>query len=177
MSQAPYRARVLGVSVPVPDPYGTHLTQVRRRLGDPEVASVPTHITLLPPTTVDSVLLPEIHQHLNSAAVRTEPFRIRLRGTGTFLPVSPVVFVAVAEGIAPCEMLETRVRASVLWCPVVFPYHPHVTIAHDLEPAVLDAALAQLSDYAAEFTVDRFVLYEHVDGVWVPEREFAFDGG
>jgi len=168
---------VLGVSVAVPEPYGSQLTAVRKRLGDPEVRSVPTHITLLPPTTVDSVLVPEIHEHLAIAAGKTDPFRIRLNGTGTFLPVSPVVFVAVAEGIAPCEMLETRVRAGVLWRPVAFPYHPHVTIAHDLPPLVLDAAIAELSDYAADFGVDRFVLYEHLDGVWVPEREFAFDGG
>jgi 2'-5' RNA ligase len=176
-SAASFRARVLGVSIPVPEPYGSELTAVRTRLGDPDVTTVPTHITLLPPTTVDQVLLPEIHQHLSAAAAKTDPFRIRLRGSGTFSPVSPVVFVAVAQGIASCEMLETRVRAGVLWRPVLFPYHPHVTVAHDLPADVLTGALEELADYAADFTVDRFVLYEHVDGAWVPDRELAFAGG
>jgi len=170
-------ARVIGVSIAVPEPYGTELTAQRERLGDPDAHIVPTHVTLLPPTTVDHVLLPEIHDHLAAAAAKTEPFRIRLRGAGTFRPVSPVVFVALAEGIAACEMLETRVRAGVLWRPVLFPYHPHVTVAHDLPAQVLDAAVEDLADYQAAFTVDRFVVYEHIDGSWVPDREFAFDAG
>ncbi|MFI5099831.1 MAG: 2'-5' RNA ligase family protein [Actinomycetes bacterium] len=169
-------ARVLGVSIALPEPFESELTAVRERLGDPETRTVPTHITLLPPTTVDHVLLPEIHQHLAAAAAKTDPFRIRLRGSGTFRPVSPVVFVAVAEGIAPCEMLETRVRAGVLWRPVLFPYHPHVTVAHDLAPPALDAALEELAGYAADFTVDHFVLYEHVDGAWMSDRDFVFAG-
>jgi 2'-5' RNA ligase len=167
---------VLGVSIALPEPFESELTAVRERLGDPETRTVPTHITLLPPTTVDDVLLPEIHQHLAAAAAKTEPFRIRLRGSGTFRPVSPVVFVAVAEGIAACEMLETRVRAGVLWRPVLFPYHPHVTVAHDLTPAALDASLEELAGYTADFTVDHFVLYEHVDGAWMSDRDFAFAG-
>ena len=173
----PQLTRVLGVSVSLPEPIGSQLRAVRERLGDPEVDSVPSHVTLLPPTTVDHVLLPEIHAHLTAVAAKTDPFRIRLRGSGTFRPVSPVVFVALAEGIAACEMLETRVRAAVLWRPVLFPYHPHVTIAHDVPAAVLDAALEELEGYAADFTADRFVLYEHLDGVWVPDHEYAFATG
>ena len=169
--------RVLGVAIAVPEPYGTQLTALRERIGDPDVASVPTHVTLLPPTTVDHVLVPEIDDHLAAAAAKTEPFRIRLRGTGTFRPVSPVVFVVLAEGIAACEMLETRVRAGVLWRPVLFPYHPHVTVAHDLPADLLDAAMEDLADYQATFTVDRFAGYEHLDGAWVPDREFTFAAG
>jgi 2'-5' RNA ligase len=170
-------ARVLGVAIALPEPYGSELTAVRERVGDPDAHTVPTHVTLLPPTTVDHVLVPEIHDHLAAAAAKTEPFRIRLRGTGTFRPVSPVVFVALAEGIAACEMLETRVRAGVLWRPVLFPYHPHVTVAHDLPPDVLDTAMEDLAGYAATFTVDHFVVYEHLEGAWVPDREFSFDAG
>jgi 2'-5' RNA ligase len=170
-------ARVIGVSIALPEPYATDLTAQRERLGDPEAHTVPTHVTLLPPTTVDNSLLPEIHDHLAAAAAKTEPFPIRLRGAGSFRPVSPVVFVALADGIAACEMLETRVRAGVLWRPVLFPYHPHVTVAHDLPAQALDAALEDLADYEATFTVDRFVVYEHLEGTWVADREFAFDTG
>jgi len=167
-------ARILGVAIAIPDPFGTELTAMRERLGDPDWRTIPTHVTLLPPTTVDDVLLPEIHDHLAAAAAKTEPFRIRLRGSGTFRPVSPVVFAALAEGIAACEMLETRVRAGVLWRPVLFPYHPHVTVAHDLPARVLDAAMEELAGYEAAFGVEGFVVYEHVEGVWVPDRELTF---
>jgi 2'-5' RNA ligase len=176
-SPAPQLTRVLGVSVALPEPFGSELRAFRERLGDPDVDSVPTHVTLLPPTTVDHVLLTEIHAHLAATAAKTDPFPIRLRGSGSFRPVSPVVFVALAEGIADCEMLETRVRAGVLWRPVIFPYHPHVTIARDLTAAELDSALEDLADYCADFTVDRFVLYQHLDGVWVPDREFVLGSG
>ena len=37
-------------------------------------------------------------------------FRVHLRGTGTFRPVSPVVFVGVVEGISQCEQLAAGVR-------------------------------------------------------------------
>jgi 2'-5' RNA ligase len=168
---------VLGVAIALPEPYGSELTAQRERIGDPDARTVPTHVTLLPPTTVDHVLLPEIHDHLAASAAKTEPFRIRLRGTGTFRPVSPVVFVALADGIAACEMLETRVRAGVLWRPVLFPYHPHVTVAHDLPAEALDAAMEDLAGYEASFTVDRFVVYEHIEGAWVPDREFALGPG
>jgi 2'-5' RNA ligase len=167
---------VLGVALAIPDPYGSQLQEHRERLGDPDAHSIPTHVTLLPPTTVDDVLLPEIGDHLAAVAERTDPFPVRLRGTGTFRPVSPVVFVTLAEGIAACELLETRVRSAVLWRPLHFNYHPHVTVAHDLPEDSLDRALAELAGYAADFTVDRFYLYEHLGGVWTPYREFPFGG-
>ena len=36
---------------------------------------------------------------------------MHLSGTGTFSPVSEVVFVAVARGIGSCELLANDVRA------------------------------------------------------------------
>ena len=96
------------------------------------------------------------------------------RGTGSFRPVSPVVFVVVAEGIGACERLESHVRSGVLWRPVHFAYHPHVTIAHDLPDSVLEGALGELADWSADFEVDRFSLYEHVAGAWVAQRTFRF---
>ena len=67
-------------------------------------------------------------------------FRIRLRGTGTFRPVSPVVFVMVAEGISGCEQLAVSVRRGPLAVDLQFPYHPHVTVAHHLADGSLDRA-------------------------------------
>jgi 2'-5' RNA ligase len=165
---------VLGVAVALPDPYAVELRSARERFGDPDARTVPSHVTLLPPTTVDSVLVPEIRGHLADVAEKAEPFRMRLRGAGTFRPVSPVVFVTVAEGIGGCERLERAVRSGVLARPVEFPYHPHVTVAHDLPDDALDRAMDELAAYAADFVVDSFVLYEHVDGRWEPDSTFGF---
>jgi 2'-5' RNA ligase len=98
-----------------------------------------------------------------------------LRGTGTFRPTSPVVFIQVARGITDCERLEQAVRSGPLLRGLHFPYHPHVTVAHDLPDDVLDRAFDKLSGYEAEFRVDGFSLYEHgPDAVWRPRSASPF---
>ena len=165
-------ARVIGVALAIAEPYGTELQDWRERFGDPMARVIPTHVTLLPPITVDASLLPEIEEHLRAVAEDEEPFDIELRGTGTFRPVSPVVFVQLARGIGGCERLEGRVRSGPLARELPFPYHPHVTVAHDVPDEALDRAFAELADYTAQFSVWGFSLYEHVDGVWRPQRDF-----
>lgn len=171
----PAGVRKIGVAIPIPDPYGRELQRWRASFGDPLAASIPTHITLLPPTLVDSGRLEAIEDHLRRIAESEHVFPISLRGTGTFRPVSPVVFVAVATGIGCCERIEGRIRDGPLARDLLFPYHPHVTVAHDLAEEVLDRAFKELAGFQAGFQVWGFSLYEHgSDGVWRPQRDFAF---
>ncbi|MQA96314.1 MAG: 2'-5' RNA ligase family protein [Streptosporangiales bacterium] len=167
--------RTIGVAVPIPEPHGGELQRWRESFGDPLAPCIPTHITLLPPTLVDDERLPEIGRHLAATAASTAPFRIWLRGTATFRPVSPVVFVALVQGIAECERLEQRVRRGPLTRELAFPYHPHVTVAHDLDEEVLDRAFKELADYEVRFDVTGFSLYEHgTDGMWRPRQRYPF---
>ncbi len=94
--------RRIGVAVPVPEPYAEHLQRVRGELGDPLASFIPPHVTLVPPTTVAPEQLPEVESHLERIAAAHPPFELRLAGTDSFRPVSPVVFVTVAEGISSC---------------------------------------------------------------------------
>jgi 2'-5' RNA ligase len=167
----------IGVAIPIPDPYGSELRRYRADFGDPQAASVPTHVTLLPPTEIDDEDLEQIDAHLLEVAARYPRFRIRLRGAGTVRPVSPVVFVMLAEGISSCEVLQSLVRSGPLDVSLRFPYHPHVTVAHDVEKESLDKAFRELSDYDCSFEVAAFCRYEHgEDGVWRPQRGFALSG-
>jgi 2'-5' RNA ligase len=167
----------IGVSVAVPDPWGVDLQRYRVELGDDSAAGIPTHVTLLPPIDVDDVLMPVIDEHLAAVASDTTPYLLRLRGTGTFRPVSPVVFVNVVQGIGGCELLAQRVRRGPLAIDTQFPYHPHVTIAHRLREDLLDRAFEEQAGFDCTFTVDRFSLYVHDDAQgWVPERDYAFGG-
>lgn len=167
----------IGVSVAVPDPWGSDLQGYRVQLGDPTAAGIPTHITLLPPIDVDDVLLPSIHQHLEQVAAETSPFAVHLRGTGTFRPISPVVFVNVVQGISSCEVLASTVRHGPLAVDAQFSYHPHVTVAHHLPEAVLDRAFEELSSFDCRFTVEEISLYEHRDDHgWTPVRAFRLGG-
>ena len=137
----------IGVSVAVPEPWGAELQRYRVGLGDESAAGIPTHITLVPPTEVPGPDLDVVCEHLARAASAVPPFDIHLRGTGTFRPVSPVVFVTLAEGISGCEVLAGAVRQGPLEVELHYPYHPHVTIAHHLDDQTLDRAFAELAEF------------------------------
>lgn len=170
--------RHIGVAIGIPEPYGSELQAWREQLGDPNAHRIVPHVTLLPPTPVRSDALPAIEEHLRIVASKEEPFEIRLRGSATFLPVSPVVFVALAQGIAECEQMESWVRAGPLAREVGYPFHPHVTVAHDLPEVALRRAYEELSTYQASFVVWGFSLFERgPDLVWRPQRDFSFGSG
>jgi 2'-5' RNA ligase len=174
--RAPGQVRV-GIAIEIPEPFSSELSAARAASGDALAATVPPHITLLGPTVLDLVDLPAARAQLRSAARSAAPFRVRLRGTATFRPVSPVVFVAVAQGIAECERLERAVRSGVLDQDLRFNYHPHVTIAHEVPDTDLDKAFDALADYEADFDVSCFWQYEHGDdGVWRPQVRFDLTG-
>ena len=164
---------MIGVAVAVPDPHGAELERWRQSFGDPQADAIPAHITLLPPTRVETRARPDVERHLEDVATTFPAFDVALHGTGTFRPVSPVVFVALSEGIASCERLAGAVRSGPLARDVDHPYHPHVTVAHDLPDDVLDRAFDELVEFRARFTVDALVLYEHVDRRWRAARSFA----
>ena len=168
----------IGVAVAIPEPWATELQDYRAAVGDTTAAMIPTHITLVPPTEVDDDELEKIEHHLEAAADEVGPFCVHLRGTGTFRPTSPVVFVSLAEGISQCEQLADVVRRGPLAIDLAFPYHPHVTIAHHLSDAQLDQAFEELADFECEFDVEDFKLYVHDEDLgWRPTRYFALQPG
>jgi 2'-5' RNA ligase len=162
----------IGVAIAIPEPWATQLQDYRTSIGDVTAEKIPTHITLVPPTETDD--LPDVEGFLTAVAVDVESFRIHLRGTGTFRPVSPVVFVTVVEGISQCEQLAARVRKGPLASDPEFPYHPHVTIAHHVADDCLDQAFHELAGFDCSFEVTEFHLYLHDDEVgWQPDHSFA----
>jgi 2'-5' RNA ligase len=166
---------LIGVSLAVPEPYASQVQHARTGYGDLRAAGIPTHVTLLPPTSVPVDALDAVEGHLARAAEQHRPFRVRLRGTETFRPVSQVVYIRLDEGIQECRALEASVRSGPLARELGFPYHPHVTVAHDVPPAELDRAQAELRGFDAEFRVEGFSLYRFgADEVWRPVRTFAF---
>lgn len=163
----------VGVAIEVPEPFGPLLRSKRAYFGDPQAATVPTHVTLSPPLDVEESRLGCLAGVLRDAAAETRPYSMALRGTGTFRPVSPVVFVTVAEGISQTELLARRVQRSMGAPEPEFPFHPHVTVAHHLVDSVLDEAFEDLADFECTFTVDSFSLYLHDDAEgWTPQVSF-----
>ena len=168
---------VLGIVVPIPEPWAQQLVDWRAKVGDPQASVVPPHVTLLPPTEVPDAERATISAHLAQVARNHPPFDMHLSGTGTFSPVSDVVFVAVARGIGNCELIANDVRSGPLARTLSFPYHPHVTVAHDVPPDMLELAYSGLADLSAEFRVDAFTEFEQTPtGAWVVAREYPLTG-
>ena len=167
------RPVTLGVSVAIPPPHATVLANWRRQVGDANADLVWPHVTLLPPTPVPAEVLTDVEAHLRSAALAQQPFAMHLAGTGTFRPTSPVVFIQVATGVSQCEILERAIRRGPLERELEFPYHPHVTVAQDVDDAALDEAYDGLAGFVARFLVDSFVLYcRDTAGRWAQHMEF-----
>jgi 2'-5' RNA ligase len=163
----------IGVAMGIPAPYADVLDGARTRSGDPLAEFIPAHITLLGPTEISPTQFDEVYAHLARVAASHDPYSIHLRGTGTFRPLTEVVFVAVAAGISECERLAAAVRSGPLTRDLHFPYHPHVTIAHDVPTAALDRVYDELAGFDARIDVDHFTFYVHgSDGRWRPKRDF-----
>ena len=167
--------RTIGVAIAIPGPFAAELEGWRERFGDPAAHAIQAHVTLLPPTQVKD--LDAVSEHLEAVAQRHGDFPVLLQGTGTFRPVSPVVYVRVAVGADSIITIEADVRSGPLARNLRFDYHPHVTVAHDVPESTLVLAQQTLADYEAGFTADAITLYEMGHGgMWSTLREFPLAG-
>ena len=165
----------IGVTIDIPEPFGAELRQRRLQFGDHRAETVPAHITIVPPCEIPEASWPGVRERIIATADQTSPFTVQLRGTGTFRPVSPVVFVAIARGIADCQLLSAELRQDVLDQPLGFPYHPHVTIAQELDEERLDIAFDALADFDLTFMVHGFGVYLHDQtGEWQLQDSVPF---
>ena len=163
----------LGVILGFPPGIAEELQRWRASFGDPMATVIPAHITLVTTTPTDD--WEAARDHVREVARTQAPFRVTIAGTGSFRPVSPVVFSNVAEGFEECVELHEKLQAGPLARDLPFAYHPHVTIAHDVAPESLDEAETVLKDYRATFPVVSMGLYEHdTNGIWQLREELDF---
>jgi len=163
----------LGVILGFPPGIAEELQRWRASFGDPMATVIPAHITLV--TTTPTNDWEAARDHVREIARTQAPFMVTIAGTGSFRPVSPVVFINVAEGFEECVELHEKLQTGPLARDLPFAYHPHVTIAHDVAPESLDEAETVLKDYRATFPVVSMGLYEHdVDGIWQLREELDF---
>nr|WP_233625561.1 2'-5' RNA ligase family protein [Actinoplanes sp. ATCC 53533] len=168
----------IGVAIDIPEPWGSALTRRRAAAGDPQAAYTPAHVTLLGPTEIRTESWQDVEKHLEAVATAQDPFTIHLRGTGTFRPITEVVFVTLAVGISECELLAAAITASeAINRDTRFPYHPHVTVAQDVPGDALDAVFDDLAGFSARFDVSGFALFSHGgEGPWQRRRDFPLGG-
>ncbi|WP_457972190.1 2'-5' RNA ligase family protein [Arthrobacter sp. D1-17] len=163
----------LGVILGFPPGIAEELQRWRASFGDPMATVIPAHITLV--TTTPTNDWEAARDHVREVARTQAPFMVTIAGTGSFRPVSPVVFINVEDGFEECVELHEKLQTGPLARELPFAYHPHVTIAHDVAPESLDEAEMVLKDYRATFPVVSMGLYEHdADGIWQLREELDF---
>ncbi|MFF1253170.1 2'-5' RNA ligase family protein [Pseudarthrobacter sp. NPDC058329] len=163
----------VGVILGFPPDVAEELQRWRASFGDPLADVVPAHITLV--TTTPTQDWEATREHVRQVARKQRPFKVTIAGTGTFRPVSPVVFINVEDGFEDCVDLHGKLQQGPLERDLPFAYHPHVTIAHDVAPESLDEAETVLKSYRATFPVVSMGLYEHdADGIWQLREELDF---
>ncbi|MGB3258815.1 MAG: 2'-5' RNA ligase family protein [Ornithinimicrobium sp.] len=149
----------VGVVLIVPDPIGSEVTRLRTHIGDTLGMAIPTHITLLPPTSISVERTRALEQHLAQVAASHGPLTIEVTGTDTFRPASEVVYLAIGQGAQQCAELNAAVCSGPVKSPSAFPFHPHITLAHDLAAEVLDEVADDYADLQDEFEVPQMCLY------------------
>ena len=165
----------LGVVLQVDPPAATEIDGLRRALGDGGLGRVAPHVTLVTPVNVPAASLGDALAVLRSAAATAAPLRLELGPATTFHPVTPVVFLAVGGDLDDLESLRERVLRPPLARATSHPFVPHVTVADDMAPERIPAAVAALADYRTEVTVDRLHLLRETPGrIWRPTADVPF---
>lgn len=151
----------------LPEPVATEVDGLRRALGDGALGRIPAHLTLVPPVNVAESALPAALDLLRSTAAQTGPVDLRLGPATTFHPVTPVVYLAVGGDVEALRSLRDQLFRPPLERRLTRPFVPHVTLADEIEPGRIPAALAALADYVVDVRFEAVHLLEEGRGrVW-----------
>ena len=115
----------------------------------------------------------DIYSHLAEVAAAAEPFVMHLAGTGTFRPPRRSCS-SRSPAASPTASCWRRRSVRVRWNATLdFPYHPHVTVAQEIDDAGLDLAYEGLAGFVARFPVRTFALFSREpDRSWRWRTEF-----
>lgn len=159
----------LGAVLMVPQPVATEIDGLRRALADPVRGRVAPHLTLVPPVNVHDRDLPAALDVVRRAAASVGPLRLRLGPVATFHPADPVLYLVVSGDLDGYDALRRALLTPPLERAVHDPWVPHVTVAANVEPQRIPAAVEALSDFDADVTLDKVhLLTEQPDRVWRP---------
>ena len=168
--------RRFGVALLIPWPMAAEIDALRRATGDGALGRIPSHLTLVPPVNVREDAVADALAVLRAAARTTRPFTVTLGPPATFLPDSPTLHLPVSgPGLDAVHELRDRIFTPPLERPLSWPFVPHVTLADEMEPARIGAAIDALAGYRAAVRFDRVHLLEEGKGrVWTPIADASF---
>jgi 2'-5' RNA ligase len=158
------RLRV-GAALLLPPPQRDEIDGLRRALGDSSLGRVPAHVTLVPPVNVRREDLGQaLHALRAAAAFAPEVLRLTFGPPETFLPDSPVLYLAVGGDLEGLQRVRDTVFVGPLARSLTWPFVPHVTLLDGADASILMAAKTVLGGYRSEVPVDRICLLQEVRG-------------
>ncbi len=146
----------LGAALLVPHPIAVEIEGLRRACGDGARARVVPHLTLVPPVNVSESRVGEALARLRAAATSTSDLRLTLGPPASFLPDSPTLYLQVTgEQLDVLHEVRDALFKPPLERPLTFPFVPHVTLADDMAPDRISAAVSALRDFVVDVTFER----------------------
>jgi 2'-5' RNA ligase len=147
----------------IPEPLAGFLDRMRQELV-PD-CFLRAHVTILPPRPISSP--PGAAWDLvRWFAPQFAPFEVSLTSVEVF-PVSDVIYVNITAGTEQLTQMHAAMNADGLRFPDAFSYHPHVTLAQNLQPDQVDelmrVARARWAEctYAKTFRVEKAVFVQN----------------
>jgi 2'-5' RNA ligase len=141
-------------------PLAAFIESLRRSL-HPELPYLAAHLTILPPRNLN-VSEEDARRSVAEVCREWEAFEVALGEVDTFVPVTPTVFVQVAQGAEAMRALHDRLDAAVLQCHEQWPYVPHLTVAKMATETQVQQAFALAQAQWATYPGPRHVLIEHL---------------
>lgn len=171
--------RRLGVALLLPPPHDREVDALRQACDDGALGRIPSHLTLVPPVNVREDAMADALRVLREAAASVIPFTLQLGPPATFLPDNPTLHLpASGPGRDALQILRDRVFTPPLKRPLTWPFVPHVTLADEMAPDRITAAVAALAGYRTSVTFARVHLLEEsktaIGRVWRPIADASF---
>src|SRR5215467_336551 len=142
----------------VKSPAGEFVENLRQEL-HPDLPQVAAHLTILPPRplrgTEDAAL-----QVLERICGEEQPFEVSLGAVGTFLPVTPTVFIRIDASAHRMSDLHRKLNTGELQYSEEWPYIPHMTIAKMGAEQDVQAAFETARQRWQEYSGSRRILLE-----------------
>lgn len=170
----------VGVVVLLEGAVAVEVDALRRALSDPDLDTIPAHVTLVPPVRVRGEELPAALAVVRAAARSAAAFTVALEPPATFAPVSPTVHLPVLDPHGRLAAL----RAAVFRAPLARDTHAfvaHVTLLANADPDRIAAALDLLGGYRAPLPVGRLTVlvkrrHPEMASRWEPAADVELDG-
>jgi len=137
-----------------------------------------SHLTFLPTRPLE-IPLEQIRSQLEAGLRNQAAFRVELCDVRVFA-ISHAVYLSIGAGWAEATKIHEVLHRGDLSCRECFAYHPHVTLAQDLDPEKIAAVAEQAERHWKEYSGPRDFLVDHVTLVqntlenrWTNLGEFA----